>query len=133
MNSINLVGRLTKEPELKTTSNGNKVISFCLAVDRRTKDKATDFIDCVAWNMLANIISQYCHKGNMLSVTGSLQTRNWEDSNGGKHKASEVNVMSIDLIGGGSDKSLEKAQAQAETAVTVDEPIEESGQLPFQL
>lgn len=133
MNSINLVGRLTKEPEIRNTSNGNKVISFCLAVDRRTKDKATDFIDCVAWNKLAEIISQYCHKGNMLSVTGSLQTRMWEDNTGGKHKASEVNVMSIDLIGGGSDKSLEKAQAQAETAVTEDEPIEESGQLPFQL
>lgn len=133
MNSINLVGRLTKEPEIRNTSNGNKVISFCLAVDRRTKDKATDFIDCVAWNKLAEIISQYCHKGNMLSVTGSLQTRMWEDNTGGKHKASEVNVMSIDLIGGGSDKSLEKAQAQAETAVTVDEPNEEYGQLPFQL
>lgn len=130
MNSINLVGRFTKEPELKTTSNGNKVTSFCLAVDRKTKNKETDFIDCVAWNKLAEVICQYCHKGKMISVTGALQTRNWEDSNGGKHKASEVNVMSIDLLGG-NDKSGETAPAEAETAVTVDEP--DAGQLPFAL
>ena len=80
MNNISLIGRLTKEPELKSTTNGNKVISFCLAVDRRTKDKATDWIDCVAWNKTAEIIAQYCHKGKMLSVTGSLQTRTWEDN-----------------------------------------------------
>lgn len=124
MNSINLIGRLTKEPEIKTTANGNKVISFCLAVDRKSKNKETDFIDCVAWNKLAEIISQYCNKGKMISVTGSLQTRNWEDSNGSKHKASEVNVMSIDLLGG-ADKS-------SETAVTVDES-DDLGQLPFPL
>lgn len=142
MNSINLVGRLTKEPELKTTANGNKVTSFCLAVDRRTKDKATDFIDCIAWNKLAEVISQYCHKGKMISVTGSLQTRMWEDNTGGKHKASEVNVMSMDLLGG-NEKS---GNAQSETAMT-SEPQSETadtfatfepnypteGELPFQL
>lgn len=125
MNCINLVGRLTKEPEIKTTANGNKVITFCLAVDRKTKNKETDFIDCVAWNKLAEVISKYCHKGKMISVTGSLQTRNWEDSNGSKHKASEVNVISMDLLGGGG------ADKASETAVTVDELDVDAGQLPF--
>ena len=135
MNNISLIGRLTKEPELKSTSNGNKVISFCLAVDRRTKDKATDWIDCVAWNKTAEIIAQYCHKGKMLSVTGSLQTRTWEDNEGNKHKVTEVNVMSIDLLGGS-----EKADKPSEEAVTADEPepavvdqAETIGGLPFEL
>lgn len=128
MNNISLIGRLTKEPELKSTSNGNKVISFCLAVDRRTKDKATDWIDCVAWNKTAEIIAQYCHKGKMLSVTGSLQTRTWEDNAGNKHKVTEVNVMSIDMLGGS-----ERADKPSEEAVTADDQAEAIGGLPFEL
>ena len=72
MNTINLFGRLTAEPELKTTQSGNKYVTFCMAVDRRTKEKATDFIDCIAWNKLAEVMSNYCHKGNQISLTGSL-------------------------------------------------------------
>lgn len=128
MNNISLIGRLTKEPELKSTSNGNKVISFCLAVDRRTKDKATDWIDCVAWNKTAEIIAQYCHKGKMLSVTGSLQTRTWEDNAGNKHKVTEVNVMSIDMLGGS-----ERADKPSEEAVTADDQADSIGGLPFEL
>lgn len=136
MNSINLVGRLTKEPELRTTSNGNKVISFCLAVDRKSKDKATDFIDCMAWNKLAEVISQYCHKGKMISVTGALQTRTWEDSNGGKHKASEVNVMALDLLGGNEKASApEPASEPAPEQELQFEPNfnVKDGELPFSL
>ena len=72
MNSINIIGRITKEPELKQTQNGNKVVSFCLAVTRRDKNKTTDWIDCVAWNKTAEILAQYCHKGKLISVSGSV-------------------------------------------------------------
>ena len=116
MNSINIIGRLTKEPELKTTANGNKVVSFCLAVDRRDKAKTTDWIDCVAWNKIAEILAQYCHKGKLISVSGSLQTRTY-DSNGHQVKVSEVLVNSMDM--------LSKDEAPAPQApLPPDEPVD---------
>lgn len=133
MNTINLFGRLTAEPELKTTKE-NKYVKICVAVDRRTKDKKTDFIDCIAWNKLAEIICNYCHKGNYISITGSLQTNLYE-VNGEKKKRCEVNITSIDLVGGSSEKpdgndapAENPAQETFEPNFTVEE-----GELPFKL
>ena len=120
MNSINIIGRLTKEPELKTTANGNKVVSFCLAVDRRDKAKTTDWIDCVAWNKTAEILAQYCHKGKLISVSGSLQTRTY-DSNGHQVKVSEVLVNSMDML----SKDEAPHQQPAPAPLPPDEAINE--------
>ena len=79
LNTVSLIGRLTKEPELRTTSSGASVVTTCLAVQRdyvkKDEERQTDFIDCVGWNQIAELISKYLHKGSQIAVTGRLQTR----------------------------------------------------------
>lgn len=94
-NKVLLGGRLTADPELKTTQSGVSVVSFSLAVDRRgTKgeDKVTDFIDCVAWRERAEFICKYFKKGSALFVEGTLQKRSWQDAQGNKRSTFEVNI-----------------------------------------
>ncbi len=100
MNKVTLIGRVTKEIEVKYTSQGTAFASFSLAVDRKKdKDgnKQTDFIPCVAWSKLAEVIGQYVHKGNRLAVDGRLQSRQYE-SNGQKRTAYDVVVNDIDFL-----------------------------------
>ena len=83
LNHIVIMGRLTKEPELRTTSSGTSVASFTVAVARDFgTQKETDFIDCVAWRQTAEFISKYFHKGNMIVVSGRLQSRKWQTAEG---------------------------------------------------
>lgn len=89
MNTVALIGRLTMNPELKSTTSGKCVTSFCIAVDR-TYGKDTDFIDVVAWEKTAEFVSRYFEKGSLIAITGEIQTRNFEDKNGNKRKAVEV-------------------------------------------
>ena len=91
LNKVIIAGRLTADPELKTTPSGISVCSFSVAVDRRFgKDKQTDFISCVAWRSTAEFITKYFSKGNSICVCGSIQTRNYTDKNGNKRTAVEV-------------------------------------------
>ena len=92
LNKVILAGRMTADPELKTTPNGISVCSFSVAADRRySKDnKQTDFINVVAWRSTAEFITKYFSKGNSICVCGSIQTRNYTDKNGNKRTAVEV-------------------------------------------
>ena len=95
LNRIILMGRLTRDPELRTTQSGTAVASFTLAVDRDFKgreggDRATDFIDIVAWRSTAEFVSKYFTKGRMAVVEGRLQIRDWTDRDGGKRRSAEV-------------------------------------------
>lgn len=94
MNTVALIGRLTMNPELKSTTSGKCVTSFCIAVDRtyqaKGQDRQADFIDIVAWNKTAEFVSRYFTKGSLIAITGEIQTRNFEDKNGNKRKAVEV-------------------------------------------
>jgi len=90
LNKAILMGRLTKDPELRSTNSGTPVCSFTLAVDRRGKDDGVDFIDIVAWSKTAEFVSKYFQKGQLVAVAGRIQTRTWEDNNGNKRKAVEV-------------------------------------------
>lgn len=94
LNNITIMGRLTADPELKTTPNGKHVTSFDIAVERDTKgpdgEKYTDFFTVVAWNQSAQSVNRYLGKGQSIIVKGSLQTRAWEDRNGQKRKAVEI-------------------------------------------
>lgn len=94
MNQIVLMGRWTKEPELRHTQSGTAVTSCTLAVDRgfKSKDgeKQTDFIDVVAWRNVAEFLAKYFTKGQMAAVTGSLQLRDWTDKEGNKRRSAEV-------------------------------------------
>jgi len=95
MNQIVLMGRLTRDPELRHTQTGTAVASFALAVDRgySSKDsgeRQTDFIDIVAWRQTAEFVSKYFTKGQMAAVTGRLQIRDWTDKDGNKRRSAEV-------------------------------------------
>ena len=89
MNSVCLIGRLTKDAQERRTQNGTPVISFTLAVDRRKKDDGADFISCIAWDKSAETIAKYVHKGDLFGVTGYIQTRSYE-KDGRRNYATEV-------------------------------------------
>ena len=110
LNHITIMGRLTRDPELRRTGTGVAVANFCLAVDRdfNPKDggeKETDFIDCVAWRGTGEFVSKYFSKGSMAIVSGRLQIRNWTDKDGNKRRSAEVEADSVYF--GDSKKSLE--------------------------
>lgn len=95
LNHITIMGRLTRDPELRRTGSGIAVASFTVAVDRdfSSKDggeKETDFIDCVAWRSTGEFVSKYFTKGRMIVVSGRLQIRNWNDKDGNKRRSGEV-------------------------------------------
>lgn len=94
-NKVILMGRITKDIELKTTPSGLSVTSFSIAVDRpggKDKERVTDFIDCVAWRQTAEFISRFFSKGKAILIEGKLQTRSYNDKNGTSHKVVEVVV-----------------------------------------
>lgn len=100
LNNVCIGGRLTRDPELRYTNNNTPVTTFTLAVDRNFTNKATgkrdvDFIDCVAWRNTAEFCSKYFHKGDMATVQGSLQIRNYTDKNNIQRRAAEIIVSSI--------------------------------------
>ena len=94
LNHIVLMGRLTRNPELRHTGSGVAVASFTLAVDRNFKsdngERETDFIDIVAWRSTAEVVSKYFSKGRTAVVSGRLQIRNWTDKEENKHRSAEV-------------------------------------------
>ena len=91
LNKVTIMGRFTKEPDIRYTQSGTPVASFTLAIDRDfSKDKEVDFINCSAWQKTAEFIQKYFHKGNMAIVAGRLQVRNYEDREGNKRQSTEV-------------------------------------------
>ena len=94
LNHIVLMGRLTRDPELRRTGSGIAVASFTLAVDRdyaaQGAERETDFVDIVAWRSTAEFVSKYFTKGRMAVVSGRLQIRNWQDKDGNKRRSAEV-------------------------------------------
>lgn len=98
MNSVNLVGRLCKDPELRRTNEGNAVCSYSLAVKRPMVKDVTDFPECVSWRQSAEYLCQYGRKGDVVAVSGTLQAREWTDKDGNKHKAWEVVTTSVELL-----------------------------------
>lgn len=99
LNHIDIMGRFTRDPELRYTAQGTPVASFTLAVDRDYQsggsERQTDFIDCLAWRGTADFVSKYFNKGSMAVVTGRLQIRDWEDKNGNKRRSAEVVADSV--------------------------------------
>ena len=90
LNHITIMGRLTKDVELRRTNTGTAVASFTLAVDRDFGEKETDFIEVVAWKNTAEFVSKYFAKGRMAVVSGRLQIRKWQDKDGNKRSTAEV-------------------------------------------
>lgn len=103
LNTAIIMGRLTADPELKSTGGGLSVCSFTVAVDRRFKgqneERQTDFIRCVAWRQSAEFLSKFFRKGSMVAVTGSIQVRSYEDKNGYQREAMEIVADQINFTG----------------------------------
>ena len=130
MNNVNIIGRLTKDVEVRKTSTNKSVSSFSIAVDNlATKDgeKTTSFFNCNAWNNVAETLSKYTRKGDRIAISGSLIQRNYENKNGEKISVVEINVNSITLI----ENKKENASTQSENkAVENDNKINDDD-LPF--
>ena len=97
MNFVLLMGRLVADPELKKTTSGKSVCAFTLAVDKG-KDRGADFIDTVAWEKTAEFICKYFKKGSPIVIEGAVQTRTYEDKNGQKRKAVEINAKNVEFV-----------------------------------
>lgn len=103
MNKVILIGRLTKDVELRyTQTNNTAVASFSIAVNRKFvktgEERQADFFNIIAWNKLAENISKYLFKGNQVAISGRLETRSWDDQNGQKHYVTEVIAEEVDFI-----------------------------------
>jgi single-strand DNA-binding protein len=136
LNRIIIMGRLVRDPELRTTQSGTAVTSFTLAVDRDFKsresgEKATDFIDVVAWRSTAEFVSKHFSKGRMAVVEGRLQIRDWTDKDGTKRRTAEVIADNVYFADSKRDDTTANRNALAERAEQFAEIAEEYGELPF--
>ena len=142
LNHITIMGRLTRDPDLRYTASQTPVASFTLAVDRDYggkdgQERQTDFIDCVAWRQTAEFISKYYTKGSMAVVDGRLQLRDWVDKEGNKRRNAEVVIDNI-YFGESKRRDSEPrvtydaaSSAPATSNSGFDELTEEDGELPF--
>lgn len=131
MNQCQLMGRLTRDPELKYTPEGTAVVTFDIAIDRRFNRDKADYLTIVAWRQTGEFIAKNFTKGQRIAVVGSIQTRTWEDNDGRKRKAVEVVADSVYFA---DSKKQGPAGSAAESAMTADgfEPMDgEDDDLPF--
>ena len=140
LNHITIMGRLTRDPELRRTGNGTAVTSFTVAVDRDYKgnngEKETDFIDCVAWRNTGEFVGKYFTKGRMAVVSGKLQIRGWTDKDGNKRRTAEVvadNVYFGDSKSDSNDNRTPTSYSSPASAPVSDyaQITDEDAQLPF--
>ena len=121
MNQAIILGRITKEIELKKTQNDKIYTKFTLAVNRRGKDAGTDFITCMAWEKIAEFLQKYCKKGNQICIAGRIQTGSYDDMDGKKVYTTDVIVEEVTPI-------WEKKEDSNQSNVT---NAEDFGELPF--
>lgn len=103
LNRAILMGRISRDLELRQTTTGIPVLQFSIAVDRewssKDAEKKTDFIECIAWRRTAEFISRYFHKGKLIIVDGSLQVEEWKDKEGNKRKNTKISVQNVNFCG----------------------------------
>ena len=135
LNKIILMGRLTRDPELRSTTGGTAVASFSLAVDRDYKpqdgERETDFIDIVAWRSTAAFVHKYLSKGRMAVVEGRLQIRDWTDKDGNKRRSAEVVADSVYFGDSRRDAGRSDSDAPQPSGDFREVPEGEEGELPF--
>lgn len=135
LNAVCLMGRLTRDPELKTTGSGVSVTSFTLAVDRayvkQGEDRQADFIDVVAWRGTADFVCKYFRKGQLIAVQGSIQTRTYTDKDGNKRKAVEVVAGNVHFAEGKKEAAPKANAYRAEEPAEYAEVPTPDDDLPF--
>ncbi len=119
MNKIFLIGRLTKDPEVRVTQTGKKVASFAIAVDDgkdSNGQKISQYFNCSAWDTLADIIESYVKKGHRISVIGKLQNRSWDKPDGTKGYATDISVREIELLTSKAEADTLQATSPSESS-----------------
>ena len=128
MNNVSLIGRLTKDPELKTTQSGLSVCRFTVAVDRPySKDRQADFISCIAWRKTAEFIDSYFSKGQRIALTGSIQTGSYTDKDGKTVYTTDINVSNVEFCE--SKKQSDSSGNNLNSVETEEMPFDDD--LPF--
>lgn len=136
-NLVVLTGRLTADPELKTTPNGISVTTFSIAVNRNygsAEDRQTDFINIVAWRKTAEFITKYFKKGSMIGIEGSIQTRRYQDKNGNNRTMFEVIANNVQFVESRRDSAAPAGEPASFSNADVDDFTEIGGvddDLPF--
>ena len=135
LNKIVIMGRMTKDPELRRTQTGTPVTSFTLAVDRDHKaadgSRETDFIECVAWRGTAEFVAKYFGKGRMAVVEGKLQLRSWTDKDGNKRRTAEVQADNVYFGDSKREETGGSYGSYARADVEYEEIEDDDGDLPF--
>ena len=137
MNKVMLIGRLTKDPEIKATSTGKTVAAFTLAVNRRKKEDPADFIQCKAFDKTAEVVQKYCQKGKQVCVLGRIQTGSYENKEGRKIYTTDIMVDELELLGSKSDAPAQEAPKAAPAPKADDDGFLQveldslDGELPF--
>lgn len=126
MNSVTMIGRLSKDPVKRMTQTKKPVTSFSIAVNR-DKEHA-DFFECVAWNGTAELVDKYFHKGDQIGITGRLQTQSWKDKDGKNRKTVEIIVNTVDFIG---SRKQETDPGFDDPDLVFEELDDDDGELPF--
>ena len=141
VNKAIILGNLGKDPEIRTTTNGAKVVTFSVATNRRWQSKSGEMQDdtqwhrVVAWDRLAEIVEQYLKKGDRIYVEGRLQYRDWEDQNGQKRYTTEIVARELVMLGGRGEGAFETQKAPSYGGEDYEdfpaESLEEGDDLPF--
>lgn len=129
LNKAILNGRLTKAPELKQTNSGKSVCGFTIAVDRSRDREKTDFIPIVAWGKTAEFVNQWFGKGDLITIVGRIEVRNYEDKNGNKRTATEI--IAEEVLFGGSKSTGQGSENAAQRNLAGLEEVDDDGDLPF--
>ena len=114
MNCANLIGRIVRDIDVRATQSNQQVATFVIAIDRPTKDKATDYISIVAWGKTAEFVSKYFKKGTRIGISGRIQTRNYDDKDGKRVYVTEVLAEQVYFADGKAEKNPFQAQPAAE-------------------
>ena len=125
MNKVILIGRLTRDPELRTTPSGVATTTFSVAVDRnfvnqQTGQREADFINCVAWRKQAENISRYCFKGSQVAVEGRIQTRNYDAQDGTKRYVTEVICDNVTFLGSKNSNNTDNSSMMSEPSSDIE-------------
>jgi single-strand binding protein len=136
INQVILLGRLTRDPEQRTTASGKNVVSFSIAVDRQSQDDQADFFNITAWDKLGDLVMQYLSKGRRVLIQGRLRQDSWEDKDTGKRQ-SRIEVTASDVTfldgpsGDNSGSATPKTTKKEEVVTEIDDKPIDLSEIPF--
>ena len=136
LNRVALIGRLTRDPELRNTPTGTAVVNFSIANNRSyavqgEKKEDVSFIDCIAWSKLGEIIAEYCKKGQKIAIEGRLQQRSWDDTDGKKRSKTEVVIDNFQFLSAKNEAGAVETAFDGQTVKPEGNPFDDPESIPF--